>query len=372
MVTANRRKTTARLQTGFTLVELLVVISVIGVLVSMLLPAANLARESSRKTACQGNLRQFGMGLSIHAEHKNGLFCTGAFDWQRDGAVTEVGWVADLVNQGIPVGSMLCPGNPGQVAYTFNDLLGLPVTVDNCIDRLGSPPKSLPDGTALVNPCRQIVTNKMAPGSEPRRQLVEEQVLRKHYNSNYTASWLLVRSRPIIDNSGNVISRQPGCSTSLLSRSATAGPLSQAMLDTSKVPASSVPFLGCGTTVGSLVSDLGDFPLGTYVTQSFTAGPVLVTTGQQPAFGNGTQRSGENGWWAVWAKQTLQDYRGFAPVHRAACNILMSDGSVRSFQDEDRDGVLSNGVAKKDAIEAGDKLELPVEEFFSGAALRGL
>jgi prepilin-type N-terminal cleavage/methylation domain-containing protein/prepilin-type processing-associated H-X9-DG protein len=70
---------------GFTLVELLVVITIIGILIGLLLPAVQAARESGRGAQCRNNVKQIGFAMQHH-EADHGTFPVGGWGW---------GWIGD-------------------------------------------------------------------------------------------------------------------------------------------------------------------------------------------------------------------------------------------------------------------------------------
>jgi prepilin-type N-terminal cleavage/methylation domain-containing protein/prepilin-type processing-associated H-X9-DG protein len=87
---------------GFTLVELLVVISIIGVLVGLLMPAVQAARESSRRSQCQNHLKQIGLALLAHESQQNRFPSGTVHSNVDDGDPTGVaafGWASFLLPQ---------------------------------------------------------------------------------------------------------------------------------------------------------------------------------------------------------------------------------------------------------------------------------
>jgi prepilin-type N-terminal cleavage/methylation domain-containing protein/prepilin-type processing-associated H-X9-DG protein len=79
---------------AFTIVELLVVISIIGVLIGMLVPAVQAAREAARRAQCVNNIKQLGLGM-LHYESKHNYLphCQGTTDDQGYPNVDGNSWI---------------------------------------------------------------------------------------------------------------------------------------------------------------------------------------------------------------------------------------------------------------------------------------
>lgn len=152
---------------GFTIVELLVSIGIISMLMALLLPAVQQARESGRRNTCANNVRNLGLAMLAHAEAAKRFTCSGYVHanskektrpapnwvvpllprversdiyqrWNRNASPTNVGNQA-LANTHIQV--LCCPDDPsltggGDISYAVNAGIGFSARVggiDNCI-----------------------------------------------------------------------------------------------------------------------------------------------------------------------------------------------------------------------------------------------
>ena len=271
-------------RSGFTLLEVLVVVAIIALLISILLPSLRHAREQARELTCASQEAQFGRGFYAYATANKGYFCSGSFDPDvskgRDGPVDKIGWVADLVNSksGFPA-KMLCPSNPARV----NQKLGSG-TSSSCVPSIYS--------------WSQV-----------------DDLIRRGYNTNYTQSWYMGRTQV----------RSNTTDFNVKKLSATVGPLRDNYLV--RVSASRVPFLGDGGLEDANADEYhGSLNLGVQTVKTMGDGPYEPLFGPQsysdfgPAHGLGRPISGKK-----------------ANEHDRA-NVLFADGHVDRFIDKDRDG----------------------------------
>lgn len=124
-----------RFKTGFTLVELLVVIGIIALLISILLPSLNRARQAAITVQCASNLRQHGQAYFMYANENKGSLPNYAdsgdvylpLDWQTNRLYTQI--MAKYVGQ--PGGYDNRAGGPKEFGVSF---LTCPFSAENYLE----------------------------------------------------------------------------------------------------------------------------------------------------------------------------------------------------------------------------------------------
>ncbi|SMP39835.1 prepilin-type N-terminal cleavage/methylation domain-containing protein/prepilin-type processing-associated H-X9-DG domain-containing protein [Neorhodopirellula lusitana] len=421
---------------GFTLIELLVVIAIIALLAALLLPAITKAREAARQAQCQANLKNIGVGLfKFSGRQSNGAFSTGASDFRRDGCMDSFGWVADIVNVGDGnMNESLDPSNPLKGSEKVNDLLGAD-TSDGKDGAIASRLNAGMCGTSgdvttgggfrgLSGGTEAFFAGTTA-SSEERAELVSRYFFTNGYNTNYAASWHMVRGMVKTSNDSTtdvLFTAQLPVDVSFKGVGGSTGPLSARTMDRSRVSSSNVGMIGCAApgdideailSLSIAHTETGTFAGGENDTVTYIDSGDLLTEAfnDGPAFWNGTDLdlisptpSGGSNTPVTLAAQMacersqpttanceaptgatpttgndvyLQDTRDWFAIHQGSCNILMADGSVKVFYDQNSDGFLNPGFGvtglTADTVPnvgyADNTLEMGRQDFFGGIFL---
>lgn len=94
---------------GFTLIEILVVVAIIGIIAAILFPVFSRARENARRASCLSNLKQIALGVKMYVQDNDGIYFR---DTVADTSVRPRGW-ADAIQPYTKSTQILqCPSEP--------------------------------------------------------------------------------------------------------------------------------------------------------------------------------------------------------------------------------------------------------------------
>jgi prepilin-type N-terminal cleavage/methylation domain-containing protein/prepilin-type processing-associated H-X9-DG protein len=311
---------------GFTLVELLVVITIIGILIALLLPAVQAAREAARRAQCTNNIKQLALGCLTH-ESMTKRYPTNGWSWGWTGDADRGtdwrqpgGWIYNILpfidQQPLhDLGLGLSPWNSTEKKAAQTQAMCMPLAVCYCPTRrpvLAYPHTDWSAANAnapeTAGKCDYAInggdrlTNPMDPGPEK-------------WASIYPGNGAGPSSPDDVENPPGVMTANAQATFASVAKAATG-----------------ISYVGSMVTV----ADVTDGTSNTYLIGEKYLNPDTYFTGNDGG-DNGSTFRGDNADNARWAGMPYADSPGywagwtFGSAHSTSFNMSFCDGSVMSI-----------------------------------------
>lgn len=317
---------TVQLRRAFTLVELLVVIAIIGILIALLLPAVQAAREAARRSQCSNNLKQYGLAIQNYADVNQTMPLSTDVNWNGTPNSPGIGWNVRLLPfaEQQPLYSQLKFGSDAGANYYVPQQIVSVGGVTALARSLGPPWARCPSDTTPA-----VMSASAGPPADGHFQASYGGSLGSQPNASVSGAcnqWLVFAAPGMANNADT---NDPNAISGMFSRSYQGGPFKF-----SDVTDGLSNTIFVGEVLGKCNDHSGEAYWGINAMDNAHASTIVPINDMTTCYNSAAEAAAAPGVTnpACWNKNNWCYSWGFRSMHNAGAQFLLGDGSTRFIQ----------------------------------------